>query len=376
MQCCLTDKCGTSASRSLESPSQSWEAVHRSEVPTLGPLDDSDLEWDLEPPDWQAALGREALRQLKPKEKKRQDVLNELFHTERSHVRTLKVLERIFRRPLQQQELLAPELLQRLFPNLDELLRIHQGFSTLMKRRRAQEPLIGDIGPMMLAMLDGESGERLQQAVATFCQHQSLALEALKARQKKDQKLAQFLAVSPLMHFASVQVLRLSMRVLPSPLVLGEGRAPSRSPTATGVLCYGALALRCQILCACESRTIVGHNDVSPGQQRPAVVPHLPCLLMEWRPVELPPTLRSRPALLGLLVLLADLAALHRMGDVLVQARTPGIGLGHHPFLFYARMTCVQQLWGNLGHMLCGITTPEPQRRKPCCKLNSVALCL
>ncbi|XP_075547770.1 rho guanine nucleotide exchange factor 11-like isoform X1 [Dermacentor variabilis] len=182
-----------STSRSLESPSQSWEAVHRGEVPPLGPLDDSDLEWDLEPPDWQAALGRETLRQLKPKEKKRQDVLNELFHTERSHVRTLKVLERIFRRPLQQQELLAPELLQRLFPNLDELLRIHQGFSTLMKRRRAQEPLIGDIGPMMLAMLDGESGERLQQAVATFCQHQSLALEALKARQKKDQKLAQFL---------------------------------------------------------------------------------------------------------------------------------------------------------------------------------------
>uniref|UniRef100_A0A131YRA1 Guanine nucleotide exchange factor n=1 Tax=Rhipicephalus appendiculatus TaxID=34631 RepID=A0A131YRA1_RHIAP len=183
-----------STSRSLESPSQSWEAVHRSEVPTLGPFDDSDLEWDLEPPDWQAALGRETLRQLKPKEKKRQDVLNELFHTERSHVRTLKVLERIFRRPLQQQELLAPELLQRLFPNLDELLRIHQGFSSLMKRRRAQEPLVGDIGPMMLAMLDGESGERLQQAVATFCQHQSLALEALKARQKKDQKLAQFLA--------------------------------------------------------------------------------------------------------------------------------------------------------------------------------------
>lgn len=120
----------------------------------LGPLDDSDLEWDVEPPDWQAALGREALRQLKPKERKRQDVLNELFHTERSHVRTLKVLERLFHRPLlQQPDLLAPDLLQRLFPNLDELLRIHQGFSALMKRRRAQEALVGDIGPMMLAMV-------------------------------------------------------------------------------------------------------------------------------------------------------------------------------------------------------------------------------
>lgn len=46
----------------------------------------------------------------------------------------------------------------------------------------------------MLGMMDGESGEHLKRAVATFCKSQSVALEALKNRQKKDQKLAQFLA--------------------------------------------------------------------------------------------------------------------------------------------------------------------------------------
>ncbi|CAN7980102.1 unnamed protein product, partial [Ixodes pacificus] len=127
---------------------------------------------------------------------KRQDVINELFHTERTHVRNLKILMRLFHQPLrlQQEPVLGVELLDLLFPNLEELLEIHQSFNEKMKRRRRQEPLVGDIGKMMLDMLDGESGENLKRAVATFCKNQSIALESLKSKQKKDQKLAQFLA--------------------------------------------------------------------------------------------------------------------------------------------------------------------------------------
>ena len=36
-------------------------------------------------------MPKETIKKLKPKEKKRQDVLNELLHTERAHVRNLKV---------------------------------------------------------------------------------------------------------------------------------------------------------------------------------------------------------------------------------------------------------------------------------------------
>lgn len=36
-------------------------------------------------------ISRDVIKKLKPKEKKRQDVLNELQHTEKAHVRNLKV---------------------------------------------------------------------------------------------------------------------------------------------------------------------------------------------------------------------------------------------------------------------------------------------
>ncbi|CAN7983024.1 unnamed protein product [Ixodes hexagonus] len=192
------------SARSLESPSQSCEAVHRGQSTAGGgdatgppfPLDDSDLECDTEPPKWQDRVPLDERRLLKPKETKRQDVINELFHTERTHVRNLKILMRLFNQPLrlQQEPVLGAELLDLLFPNLEELLEIHQSFNAQMKRRRRQEPLVGDIGKMMLDMLDGESGENLKRAVATFCKNQSIALESLKSKQKKDQKLAQFLA--------------------------------------------------------------------------------------------------------------------------------------------------------------------------------------
>ncbi|UYV71627.1 ARHGEF12 [Cordylochernes scorpioides] len=43
---------------------------------------------------------------------------------------------------------------------------------------------------------DGEYGTKLQMAAAQFCRHHSIALDTLKSRQKKDVRLAQFLAVS------------------------------------------------------------------------------------------------------------------------------------------------------------------------------------
>lgn len=53
-------------------------------------------------------------------------MINELFHTERSHVRNLKVLEHVFRRPLLECGLVPAEVVDRLFPNLQEVITVHQ----------------------------------------------------------------------------------------------------------------------------------------------------------------------------------------------------------------------------------------------------------
>ncbi|GIY24324.1 hypothetical protein CDAR_266562 [Caerostris darwini] len=206
------------SNRSLDSPSNSSEMVHRTPTsvsadsvpPNFAPncglntsgshmtgaqsTEDSDLEADADPPNWQENVDWDVLKLMKPKEKKRQDVINELFHTERTHVRNLKVLDQVFYKPLLQEQLLPLDFLNLLFPNLEEMLEIHTTFNNKMKARRKTEAVIGDIGQLMLEMFDGTAGEHMKQAAATYCKNQSIALESLKHRQKKDQKLAQSLS--------------------------------------------------------------------------------------------------------------------------------------------------------------------------------------
>ena len=42
---------------------------------------------------------------------------------------------------------------------------------------------------VFMFQFDGPSGEALQQCVGTFCKYQSMALESLKDRRKKESKL-------------------------------------------------------------------------------------------------------------------------------------------------------------------------------------------
>ena len=52
-------------------------------------------------------------------------MINELFHTERSHVRNLKV--HVFRRPLLECGLVPAEVVDQLFPNLQEVIVVQHG---------------------------------------------------------------------------------------------------------------------------------------------------------------------------------------------------------------------------------------------------------
>ena len=61
--------------------------------------------------------------------------VSELFHTERTHVRKLKVLNHLFYTPLQKNELMPKELFNRLFANLPEVLALHVEYNQVMKDR-------------------------------------------------------------------------------------------------------------------------------------------------------------------------------------------------------------------------------------------------
>ena len=51
---------------------------------------------------------------------------------------------------------------------------------------------------VFLLQFDADAGKQFKNAVAVFCKNQAYALETLKNKTRKDQKLAAFLAVSML----------------------------------------------------------------------------------------------------------------------------------------------------------------------------------
>jgi hypothetical protein len=131
----LVSKSGSSSSSSI-AEIRLWEAttVLHSRTDLLQRADSDLADPDLaDPPDWRSSITPEQLARLSSSEQKRQDVINELFHTERSHVRNLKVLDQLFRRPLLESGLMPREVVDRLFPNLEEVLSVHQSYNNAMK---------------------------------------------------------------------------------------------------------------------------------------------------------------------------------------------------------------------------------------------------
>nr|XP_044607603.1 rho guanine nucleotide exchange factor 12 isoform X4 [Equus asinus] len=153
---------------------------------------ENDLETD--PPNWQQLVSREVLLGLKPCEIKRQEVINELFYTERAHVRTLKVLDQVFYQRVSREGILSPSELRKIFSNLEDILQLHIGLNEQMKsvRKRNETSVIDQIGEDLLTWFSGPGEEKLKHAAATFCSNQPFALEMIKSRQKKDSRFQTF----------------------------------------------------------------------------------------------------------------------------------------------------------------------------------------
>lgn len=119
----------------------------------------------------------------------------EIYQTERNHVRTLRLLEGIFMRPLQEANVLSNDDLNLLFPpSLSILKDLHGSFEQQLKQRRQDHgPLLGDIGDLLLVMFDGRTGDELREHAAQFCARQQIALEALKEKRRKDENLQRLL---------------------------------------------------------------------------------------------------------------------------------------------------------------------------------------
>uniref|UniRef100_A0A336KLF3 CSON010845 protein n=1 Tax=Culicoides sonorensis TaxID=179676 RepID=A0A336KLF3_CULSO len=205
----------SSLSSTVESPSISCEAI--AEVPTSSApssthhsktssfsgtsalskdildeelADDDELETD-----WSSKIAQEILDTMSDVEKKRQEIINEIYMTERNHVRTLKLLEVMFMRPLLESNLLPHDHLNILFPSsIVALQDLHSQFEAKIKlRRQEHEQIVQNIGDILLSLFEGKQGEELGQHAAQFCARQQIALDALRDARKRDDKLHRLL---------------------------------------------------------------------------------------------------------------------------------------------------------------------------------------
>uniref|UniRef100_H3CQS1 Rho guanine nucleotide exchange factor 12 n=1 Tax=Tetraodon nigroviridis TaxID=99883 RepID=H3CQS1_TETNG len=156
--------------------------------------DDQGTDSEHDPPYWQQLVGREVLAGLMPQEIKRQEVINELFYTERAHVRMLRVLDHLFYQRLSKDAILPPADIKNIFPNLEEISQLHVSILEQMAavRKRNESSVIDQIGDDLLSWFSEGEEEKIKQAAGTFCSNQPFALEIIKTKQKKDSRFASF----------------------------------------------------------------------------------------------------------------------------------------------------------------------------------------
>ncbi|XP_018423790.1 PREDICTED: rho guanine nucleotide exchange factor 11 isoform X3 [Nanorana parkeri] len=235
--------------RSMESPNLNFTGeslLANLQEDDLGHLSDLDVEPDAQ--NWQHTVGREVAQHLSPKERARQEVIHELFMTEASHLRVLRVLDHIFYQRMRKDNLLSTDELSLVFPNLPELIEIHNSLAEVMKRVREEGPVVKEIGDLMLFRFDGPPGEEVREETAKFCSCQTIALDLIKTKKRKEARFNLFMQEAE----SSPQCRRLQLK----DLIVSEMQRLTKYPLLLENIIKhtDASTLEYEKLCRCRDR--------------------------------------------------------------------------------------------------------------------------
>eukprot|EP00062_Callorhinchus_milii_P013584 gi/632961829/ref/XP_007896976.1/ PREDICTED: rho guanine nucleotide exchange factor 18 isoform X2 [Callorhinchus milii] len=185
---------------------------------------------DMEAESWSLAVESAYAKTQSKETTKRQDVIYELMQTEMHHIRTLKIMVGVYSRGLREELQVDVD---RIFPCLDDLLKIHsEFFSQLRERRRDsledgsdRNYLIRRIGDLLVQQFSGERGERMRDKYGTFCSRHNEATNYYKEQfqsNKKFQSLIKKLSNCPVVRRLGVQecVLLVTQRITKYPVLV------------------------------------------------------------------------------------------------------------------------------------------------------------
>uniref|UniRef100_A0A3Q0REK4 Rho/rac guanine nucleotide exchange factor (GEF) 18b n=1 Tax=Amphilophus citrinellus TaxID=61819 RepID=A0A3Q0REK4_AMPCI len=151
---------------------------------------------DLEADSWSLAVDQQHLKKHSKETVKRQDVIYELMQTEMHHVRTLKIMLRVYVRELKENLQMDAGRLDCLFPRLENLLDLHTHFLSRLKERRRENLIspsdrnytINRLADILIAQFSGEIGEKMKDSYGDFCSHHCEAVSYYKDQLQNSKK--------------------------------------------------------------------------------------------------------------------------------------------------------------------------------------------
>nr|XP_014698020.2 A-kinase anchor protein 13 isoform X11 [Equus asinus] len=154
----------------------------------------------LEAESWSRIVDSKFLKQQKKDVVKRQEVIYELMQTELHHVRTLKIMSDVYSRGMMTDLLFEQQMVEKLFPCLDELISIHsQFFQRILERKKEslvdkseKNFLIKRMGDVLVNQFSGENAERLKKTYGKFCGHHNQSVNYFKDLYTKDKRFQAF----------------------------------------------------------------------------------------------------------------------------------------------------------------------------------------
>ncbi|TSO05465.1 Rho guanine nucleotide exchange factor 2 [Bagarius yarrelli] len=190
-------------SLNFRSRTMSMESLNdEGEVYYASVLEELEIEGrDFEADSWSMVVDSTYLQTHRKDIIKRQDVIYELIQTEMHHVRTLRIMDGVYRRGMLDEVQLEPGIVHALFPCLDKLLVIHTRFLTQLLNRRqhclqpesAHNFTISHISDLLLQQFSCQCADEMRKTYAEFCSGHLKAVKLYKELLARDKRLQYFI---------------------------------------------------------------------------------------------------------------------------------------------------------------------------------------
>ena len=178
-----------STTETSELPDENSLSVSIDDHPLLAEDDDTEVSW-------YQTIDRRLRRSINKHEKGRQGAIFDFIRTERHIHKSVLILKLVFRDKLTSELGMSEEILNHLFPSLDELLVVTEEFhDKLESKQQSSSMMVSDISDILLEQFTGSYGKRMREAYTNFICRQSEALELYRDLERRKAKFTRLMTL-------------------------------------------------------------------------------------------------------------------------------------------------------------------------------------